>query len=281
MIRSDFAAIHLQIASLMRHIHERAPGEIDAVLDEIATSAAELVPGAEYAGISIVTGHGGPETAAGTGHYPALLDRIQRHHGEGPCLEAARQHHALRVDDLAIDTRWAHYRREAMAQTPIRSVLSLPMTTQHRTLGALNIFAEQPQAFTTEAMDIAIIYATHAALAWNALRRSDKLHAALASRDIIGQAKGILMLRYHITADAAHSLLGRLSQRSGSSVADASRQLVEGDGCGTHSSLGSAGTNTGAKLASGDQLTTSQLPGHWETHCAEENRRRIRQATRC
>jgi ribosomal protein S13 len=43
-------------------------------------------------------------------------------------------------------------------------------------------------------------------------QRTDHLRAALLNRDVIGQAKGIIMERYNIDADAAFSTLKRISQ---------------------------------------------------------------------
>lgn len=81
-------------------------------------------------------------------------------------------------------------------------------------MGALNLYAEHPDAFDTESEDLGFVYATHAALAWNTLRRTVQFRDALASRDIIGQAKGMLMERYRLSADEAFDRLRQLSQHS-------------------------------------------------------------------
>ncbi|ORA25358.1 hypothetical protein BST12_03495 [Mycobacterium angelicum] len=71
-----------------------------------------------------------------------------------------------------------------------------------------------------------LAFATHAALAWNISRRDDQFRSALASRAIIGQAKGMLMERFGIDAVAAFYLLKRLSQESNTPVVDISHRLV-------------------------------------------------------
>ena len=57
-----------------------------------------------------------------------------------------------------------------------------------------------------------LIFATHIALAWQLLRRNDEFRSALASRDIIGQAKGTIMERFDMDAVQAFDLLVRLSK---------------------------------------------------------------------
>ena len=77
---------------------------------------------------------------------------------------------------------------------------------------ALNFFADRPGAFTEDAVELGTIYATHTAVAWGILRRDAEFRSALASRDVIGQAKGMLMERFAIDAVHAFDLLKRLSQ---------------------------------------------------------------------
>ena len=81
------------------------------------------------------------------------------------------------------------------------------MSAKWHTLGALSFYAERPHAFDAESEDLGFVYVTHAALAWNTLRRATHFRSALASRDIIGQVKGMLMERYQIDAVEAFDRL--------------------------------------------------------------------------
>jgi hypothetical protein len=119
------------------------------------------------------------------------------------------------------------YRREALARTPIRSVMSFALRAHQRTLGALNFFAEDPHAFNASAQDVGFAYATHAALAWDALRRDAQFREALRSRDVISQAKGMLMERYHIDATEAFVRLREQSQISNVPLVDIARSVTE------------------------------------------------------
>ena len=218
--------IHVRLAALIRDVQDRPPTEIATALDELTVTAVQYVPGAQYAGITVTDGHGHIDTPSAIGRYPGLLDAIQERHHEGPCLQAVRQHHTVRVDDLNTDTRWPKYQRDALAQTPIRSVLSCALSANHHALGALNFYAEHPHAFDIESECLGFVYATHAALAWNALRRDLQFRDGLASRDIIGQAKGMLMERHQINAEEAFNRLRQLSQNSNTPVAELSRKIA-------------------------------------------------------
>ncbi|WP_373280758.1 GAF and ANTAR domain-containing protein [Mycobacterium celatum] len=203
--------------------------DVDSVLQELTEGAARFVPGAQHAGITIATRDGKVRTASASGHYPALLDEIQQRHDQGPCLSAAWEQHTIRINDLAQEQRWASYCRDAVEETPIRSIMSFQLFADHHTMGALNFYSEQPNAFDDEAVELGLIMATHAALAWNLVRRDEQFRSALASRDLIGQAKGMIMERFNIDSVQAFELLKRLSQSSNTPLVAVARQLVEGE----------------------------------------------------
>jgi hypothetical protein len=212
---------------LIRDVQNRPPTEVAMALGELTVTAVQYVPGAQYAGITVTDGRGRIDTPSAVGPYPRLLDSIQQDHHEGPTLQAIREHDTVRVDDLSTETRWPNYRSVALAQSPIRSVLSFVLLADRRALGALSFYAERPHAFDAEAERLAFVYATHAALAWNTLRRDIQFRDALASRDIIGQAKGMLMERHQIDAEEAFNLLRQLSQESNTAVAELARRIVQ------------------------------------------------------
>ncbi|GAB1814629.1 GAF and ANTAR domain-containing protein [Mycobacterium sp. MUNTM1] len=203
------------------------PVDVDQALSELLESVAQFVPGVQYAGITLASRSSGISTAAATHRYPVLLDKLQQQHQEGPCLTAAWEQHVIRIDDLASETRWPRYAEDAVAQTPIRSIMSFELSVTSDTLSALNVYAEQPRAFDHESVELGLIVATHTALAWKMLRRDEQFRSALASRDIIGQAKGILMERFNLDSVAAFSLLTRLSQKTNTKIADLAQRLID------------------------------------------------------
>jgi GAF domain-containing protein len=217
-----------EVAELALTLERQESTDVDTVLSELTHSAATAMPGAQHAGITIASRNGKVRTAAATDRYPVLLDEIQQRHEQGPCLSAAWEHHVIRIDDLQLENRWPAYCREAR-ETPIRSIISFQLFADHHQMGALNFYADQPYAFDDDAAEMGLILATHAAVGWNMVRRDEQFRSALASRDIIGQAKGMIMERFKIDAVQAFELLKRLSQSSNTPLAVVARQLVESE----------------------------------------------------
>ncbi len=94
--------IHVRLAALVRDVQDRPSTDIARALDELTVSAVQYVPGAQYAGITVADGRGHIDTPSAIGRYPGLLDVIQERHHEGPSLQAVRQRHTVRVDDLNV-----------------------------------------------------------------------------------------------------------------------------------------------------------------------------------
>lgn len=209
----------------LRTLRDRPTADVN--IDELTRNALAAVSGAEHAGITVACEDGTVHTAAATDQYPNLLDKIQQRHGDGPCLSAAWENHVIRIDDLTTVQRWPGYCRDAVEQTPIRSVMSFQLFASPHTVGALNFFADRPFAFDDDAVETGVIVATHTAMCWQALRRDQQFRSALATRDIIGQAKGIIMERFNVDAVQAFEILKRLSQGSNTKLVEIAHQLIE------------------------------------------------------
>ncbi|WP_428994931.1 GAF and ANTAR domain-containing protein [Mycolicibacterium chubuense] len=207
-------------------MQRRADTNFEAVLREINATTVASVPGAQYACVTVVEPKHTVRSLAATHQYPITLDDIQRDAGEGPCLSAAWAHQIISIDDLNREHRWPAYRQAALHSTPIRSIMSYRLFGEGSCLAALNIYAEQAHAFDDEAVELGLVFAGHTAVAWNAMRRQEQFRSALATRDVIGQAKGILMERFDIDAFAAFDLLRRLSQESNTKLVDIAERIV-------------------------------------------------------
>ena len=217
---------HLRIAELVQQLYGRPDTDSDTVIAELAEHAAVEIPGAQCAGVTVTRNAKHIDTPAATHKWPILLDEIQQRHREGPCLTAAWEEKTIHVADLEADDRFPRYRRDALEQTPIRSIMAFQMFIVGETIGALNVYAEQPHAFEQASKDIGRIFAAHTSVAWNAARRDDQFKRALASRDTIGQAKGMIMERYGVDAVQAFDLLRKLSQDSNVPLVQVATELV-------------------------------------------------------
>ena len=114
------------------------------------------------------------------------------------------------------------YRRHA-----ILSLLSFQLFVHSENLGALNLYGDEPGAFSEESFLIGEVLAQHAAVAIIGAAAEAQFHNALASRDIIGQAKGLLMARENLTGLQAFNLLTRASQHTNVKLVDVARWLVD------------------------------------------------------
>jgi transcriptional regulator with GAF, ATPase, and Fis domain len=202
------------------------PSSIENTLSEVTRSATALIAGADCADVLIVSGRKSFMSHAATNELPERLDLLQAELQEGPCVDAARRDILVRSNDFTTDERWPRFGPRAAA-IGVRSSLSFQLYTGDDTLGALNIFARNANAFDDEAEEIGAMLATHAAVALYAAKKTEQFDSALATRDVIGQAKGMLMERYRIDALQAFALLSKLSQDSNTPVAALARELVE------------------------------------------------------
>jgi GAF domain-containing protein len=216
------AGIARQLSELAREL--QADDTNEALLRHIARAAVTEVPGAQQAGITLITGRR-IQTPAVTGDLVERIDRVQYETDEGPCLDAARHHQTVRCDDLQAETRWPRFARQA-AELGVLSMLSFQLFVQDETFGALNIYADRTAAFGPDSESIGMLLAAHAALALESGRTEAGLLTALDSRDLIGQAKGILIERYKITGVQAFGLLVASSQAVNRKLRDVAHHLV-------------------------------------------------------
>lgn len=227
-MRDGSATVVTQLVELVSNV-QRENGGTAAGLHELIDNGVRHVTGSQYAGITLAEKGKSVSSVVATHRYPMVLDAIQNRYAEGPCLTAAWEHHVMHIADLNAEQRWLRYRRCALEQTPIRSILSFELFADANSMAALNFFADTPHAFGEESLELGTVYATHIALAWSMLRRQDEFRSALASRDIIGQAKGVIMERFSLDAVEAFELLTRLSQQSNTRLVDIAAALIDSE----------------------------------------------------
>lgn len=213
-------ATHL--SDLARSIHQE-PSEI--ILKEVIDEAIEIIPGTDFASLSLVTQQQNIESVAPSAQLPHELDEAQSRLGQGPCLDAIYRERMIRVPDMAAETRWPEFSREAV-QSGVGSMLAFQLFVEADTLGALNLYSHHPGAFTDESELVGLNMAAHAALALAETLTRGQLHEAVSSRDVIGQAKGILMERHKITEHEAFLLLTAASSHTNRKLRMIAEDLV-------------------------------------------------------
>ncbi|WP_448624824.1 GAF and ANTAR domain-containing protein [Geodermatophilus sp. URMC 64] len=215
------------LGDVMSHLArslQRQHGDVEATLEAITAGAVGAVPGAEAASVSYVQGRRRVESRAATGDLPRKVDDVQTRLQEGPCLDSVWHQKTVRIDDMAAEERWPRFAAEA-AGLGIGSNLSLQLFVEGDNLGALNLYAGRPHAFGEESEDVGLVFATHAAVALSGAQQEENLQRAVSSRDLIGQAKGILMERYRLTGDQAFALLVGASSRTNRRLLDIAEEL--------------------------------------------------------
>jgi len=210
-----------QVARQLQQEH----GDVEATLRGITRSAVGTVPGAAECGISYVIGRATVEPRAWTSDLPKDVDSLQNGLHEGPCLDAIWENKVVSVDDVGADGRWPQFARRA-PQLGVGSMLCFQLFVEGDNLGALNVYGREPGAFDDESQEIGLMFAGHAAVALASAEHEENLRGGMVNRDLIGQAKGILMERHRLTADQAFAVLIRTSSLTNRKLRDIADELT-------------------------------------------------------
>lgn len=202
-----------------------SPRTLDETLHAIVAAAQDAVPGMNHVGISTTHRNGKIETLAGTDQLVWDLDSVQYHLEEGPCVSSIREDPVVVVEHARHDQRWPNYMPRAV-EAGLRAQLGLRLYTDDETIGGLNLYSTESETISPDAVQMAELFATHAAIALDRARHNHQLNEALASRKAIGQAIGLVMQRYQIDEDRAFHFLVRASSTSNIKLRDVAEEVV-------------------------------------------------------
>jgi GAF domain-containing protein len=131
-----------------------------------------------------------------------------------------------RSNDVPRDPRWPAWAQRA-AVAGARSLVSVRLSSGGgHPLGALNLYSHRIGAWDEQAYDLALLFATHAALALDAAHAISGLRAALASRHQIGVAQGILMQQHRLGLAQSFEVLQRFSNNSNTKLSDVAARII-------------------------------------------------------
>ncbi|WP_330359597.1 GAF and ANTAR domain-containing protein [Actinosynnema sp. ALI-1.44] len=193
------------------------------VLQELAMAAVRFLPGADMVSVTLRDADGRLHTPVSTDPLAVRLDEVQCESGRGPCATAvAPSGPAYSLsNDLASDNQWPEFAKASL-DVGFHAVLSTAMMRDPQPpelSGAINVYSRRRRAFNAHDRDVMLLLASHGSLALATSRaitsaqlQAEHLHKAIDSRDVIGQAKGILMQRRKISADEAFDVLRETSQ---------------------------------------------------------------------
>jgi GAF domain-containing protein len=205
---------------------------MEAVLSLVVSLAQSTLPHTDGASISLIR-TGQFETANATSDEVRAVDKRQYRTGKGPCVEAMR--HGVQVNANLSDERdrWPEF-VAATLDAGFGSVLSTPLNSGERPFGALNLYSRREAAFDEAEVELADVFVRHAAVVvGNAIDRTisekvkEQLQEALATREVIGKAQGMLMVRHGVGTEEAFDMLRRASQHSNRKLRDVASDIVE------------------------------------------------------
>ncbi|MCU1350886.1 MAG: response regulator receiver and domain protein [Acidimicrobiales bacterium] len=189
---------------------------LEATLRSITAGAVAAVPGCTAASVALAE-RGTRRVGGADDDDVVVLDLVQREHDAGPGVDAQRTGRDVSVPDVRDTDAWPELRTVAV-ERGILSWLAIPLGNVGE-LGTLNLYSDRPDGLGP-GRDIARLFAEHATVALTTAQRVDRLtdlarnlEEALVGRDIIGQAKGVLMERLRVSADGAFGQLVDRSQR--------------------------------------------------------------------
>lgn len=194
-------------------------------MSEILRTATRLIPGATMGCVTTLR-KGERSVVASTDPLAEELCRLQYELDEGPIPTEVRHFDVVVSADLTCEPRWPAFAVLAVEEG-FKSLAAFQLYSNADDLGALVFYSDVPDAFDADAVEIGEALAAHAAIAMLSARDNEQFQTGLASRDMIGQAKGMIMERYDLDAVQAFELLAKLSQQQNLPLHRVARDLVE------------------------------------------------------
>jgi hypothetical protein len=211
---------------------------VQDVLEQIVEATLSVAPEVDVVSVTLRSPDGAFHTPIATHWVAQTLDEYQYDLGEGPCVTAALDPgpaFAAWPEGGDVDSPWPKFTRAAhkLGVNAVMSFSLLPTPEPPRLSGAMNLYSQQPNGLDAIDRDAILLLATHASLALasteavtSAKLREAQLHQAIDSRDVIGQAKGILMGRRNISAEDAFDILRASSQNLNVKLTEVAKALT-------------------------------------------------------
>lgn len=202
-----------------------SPADLDETLAKITAAAVEVLPDVQHASITVKHADGRLETVAPTDDVLLGIDAAQYELQEGPCYEAATDTVHITSPHLDEDPRFPRYAPVAVA-AGIQAQAGIRLYDAKATNGALNLYSERVGAFK-DLSALGQLFAHQSAMALAYAQQISDLRSAVESRQLIGQAVGIVMERYQLDDARAFGFLARLSSHENIKLRVIAQRLVE------------------------------------------------------
>jgi GAF domain-containing protein len=216
--------ISVALAEAARTIGQASTQE--ETLRAIVETARGSIPGFDHVGVSTIDKRGRVHTRATTSDLVRELDALQYGLQEGPCVDSLHEANMVSAPDIRHDQRWPTY-VPAAVKLGLRSQLAVKLfLDEEGTVGGLNLYSTISSEIDPAAAVAADLFASQAVAVLEKTRELDDLHAALLTREQIGQAVGLVMAQYHVTSQSAFTFLARTSSHSNIKLRDIAERVI-------------------------------------------------------
>jgi transcriptional regulator with GAF, ATPase, and Fis domain len=195
----------------------------------ICVAATLVVNGCDHASL-LVRRDGRYVTIGASDRIAQRIDDLERLAGDGPCVDAIEEETPQVETDLTTPNQWPKLAAQLVAETPVRGAMGFRILVDKRKTGALNLFSDKAGVFDTEAAGQAVVLASFASVAINAVAQGEDvatLRRGLMSNREIGKAVGMLMMLNGVDEHQAFDILRRYSQDLNIKLADVARTVIE------------------------------------------------------
>lgn len=207
--------------------------DVSSTVRQIAQLAVHAVDGAELCSVTAAR-DGKIETLGATAPAGEKIDQLQSATNQGPCLTSTGDQQVFHIADMEQDETWPRFSERVVAETGVKSMLSYVLEVDEGVLGVLNLTSSKTDSFSRDDITTGTLFAAHAAVALaNALtheedqRQIHQLEEAVKTRQLIGQAVGLVMASHRVDADAGFAMLVRISQNTNVKLRDVAQRLNE------------------------------------------------------
>ena len=188
--------------------------DIIDLLDHLVAYSVELLA-ADAAGIMLADARGQLHAVAASSEDAELMELLQLQSEQGPCVDCFRSATPVSAPDLnKAEERWPRFVAAVAQQGMFASVHAVPLRLRKQAIGAMNLLHRAPGSLPEDDLVLGQALAdiaTIGILQERAIRRgeivNEQLQAALDSRVVIEQAKGVLSHHLGISTDEAFSRL--------------------------------------------------------------------------
>lgn len=210
-----------------------ASEDVSSTVAVIAELAVHAIDGAEVCSISLAR-KGEISTVASTAEIGQTIDRLQYELQEGPCLSAIDRAGTFHIADMSRDASWPAFSKRVAHETGVKSMLSYVLQVDEGALGALNLTSSKLESFTRDDVATGTLFAAPAgvALANSLTHEADQLkihqlEEGLMTRQLIGQAVGLVMAAEHVDSDEAFAMLVRISQNTNVKLRVLAKRVID------------------------------------------------------